>query len=132
MTNGSMQAGPATRVVIRCIVYYAILIGGATLLWPYLPRTGGVPVIGMDAMFGAAGRHAPVQALDEASLTAGVAMAMLGSVLLSLPVAWVYLVTRAKRGYQQSVVQLLIVLPAVVSGVVLGLVLALLARRRSS
>jgi hypothetical protein len=44
---------------------------------------------------------------------------MLASVLLALPVAWVYLVTRAKRGYQQSVVQLLIVLPAVVSGIVL-------------
>lgn len=119
MANGSMQAGPATRVVIRCIIYYIVLIGGAALIWPWLPRTGGVPVMGMDAMFGGALRRAPVQALDETSLTAGVAMAMLASVLLSLPVAWVYLVTRAKRGYQQSVVQLLIVLPAVVSGVVL-------------
>ncbi|MEO8337299.1 MAG: DUF4956 domain-containing protein, partial [bacterium] len=35
------------------------------------------------------------------------------------PVAWVYLLTRAKRGYQQSVVQLLIILPLVVSGIVL-------------
>ena len=44
---------------------------------------------------------------------------MLAAVLLSLPVAWVYLLTRAKRGYQQSVVQLLIILPAVVAGIVL-------------
>ena len=51
------------------------------------------------------------------ALTVGVAM--LAAVLLSLPVAWVYLVTRAKRGYQQSVVQLLIILPAVVAGIVL-------------
>jgi len=41
------------------------------------------------------------------------------AVLLALPVAWVYQLTRAKRGYQQSVVQLLIVLPLVVSGIVL-------------
>jgi hypothetical protein len=34
-------------------------------------------------------------------------------------VAWVYQLTRAKRGYQQSVVQLLIILPAVVAGIVL-------------
>jgi hypothetical protein len=44
---------------------------------------------------------------------------MLAAILLALPVAWVYLVTRAKRGYQQSVVQLLIILPAVVAGIVL-------------
>ena len=52
------------------------------------------------------------------SLTVGVAM--LAAVLLSVPVAWVYLLTRAKRGYQQSVVQLLIVLPTVVAGIRCG------------
>src|SRR4029079_15427196 len=57
--------------------------------------------------------------LDETTLGITVAVAMLASVLLSLPVAWVYLLTRAKRGYQQSVVQLLIILPLIVSGIVL-------------
>jgi len=115
------QAGPATRVVIRCVVYYVILIGGATLAWPYLPRTGGLPSLSLDAMFGlpaATSGHAPV-ALDGLALAGGVAIAMLASVLLALPVAWVYLVTRAKRGYQQSVVQLLVILPGVVAGIVL-------------
>jgi hypothetical protein len=50
------------------------------------------------------------------SLMTGVAM--LGSVLLALPVAWIYTLTRKKRGYDQSVVQTLILLPALVSGVV--------------
>ena len=121
MTTGSMQVGPATRVVMRCVAYYAILIGGAALVWPYLPRTGGLPTLAFDAMFGApstAPGVAPI-APDGLTLAGGVAVAMLAAVLLSLPVAWVYLVTRAKRGYQQSVVQLLIVLPAVVSGIVL-------------
>ncbi len=60
-----------------------------------------------------------VQSLDEVTLAFAVGIAMLASVLLALPVAWVYLLTRAKRGYQQSVVQLLIILPLVVSGIVL-------------
>jgi hypothetical protein len=121
MTTSGMQAGPATRVVLRSVVYYVILIGGATLAWPYLPRTGGLPSLSLDAMFGpssTASRQAPV-ALDGLALAGGVAVAMLASVLLALPVAWVYLVTRAKRGYQQSVVQLLVILPAVVAGIVL-------------
>jgi hypothetical protein len=121
MAASGFQAGPATRVVMRCVVYYIVLIGGATLLWPYLPRTGGLPSLSLDAMFGlptTGPRHAPV-ALDGLALAGGVAIAMLASVLLALPVAWVYLVTRAKRGYQQSVVQLLVILPAVVSGIVL-------------
>ena len=36
---------------------------------------------------------------------------------VALPVAWIYTSTRAKRGYQQSVVQLLIILPVVVAGI---------------
>jgi len=121
MATGSLHAGPATRVVIRSVVYYVLLIGGATLAWPYLPKTGGLPTMALEQMFGmpvAAVREA-APALDGAPLAGGVAIAMLAAVLLALPVAWVYLVTRAKRGYQQSVVQLLVILPAVVAGIVL-------------
>jgi hypothetical protein len=67
----------------------------------------------------AAARAAQSAPLEEVGLSITVAVAMLAAVLLSLPVAWVYLLTRAKRGYQQSVVQLLIVLPTVVAGIVL-------------
>lgn len=121
MSTGSVQLGPATRVVLRSVVYYAVLVGGATLAWPYLPRTGGLPSFTLDAMFGlpSAVARPAAEALDGVALAGGVAIAMLAAVLLSLPVAWVYLVTRAKRGYQQSVVQLLIMLPAVVAGIVL-------------
>lgn len=121
MTNGSLHAAPATRVVLRCAVFYAVLIGGATLAWPWLPRTGGLPSVSIDAMFGAPppAAGASTVALDGLVLAEGVAIAMLASVLLALPVAWIYLVTRAKRGYQQSVVQLLVILPAVVAGIVL-------------
>ena len=46
-------------------------------------------------------------------------MAMAGAVLLMIPVAWVYILTRARRGFNQSTVQTLIFLPIVVAGLIL-------------
>lgn len=46
------------------------------------------------------------------------ALAMLGALLLSLPVAWSYMSTRQRKGYSQSTVQTLVLLPVVVAGVV--------------
>jgi hypothetical protein len=111
--------------VLRSVVYYAVLITAITLVWRYLPRATHELPTSLDTLFGGGGSSAAKRAardvipLDEATLAITVAVAMLAAVLLSLPVAWVYQLTRAKRGYQQSVVQLLIVLPAVVAGIVL-------------
>ncbi|MBL0940465.1 MAG: DUF4956 domain-containing protein [Gemmatimonadaceae bacterium] len=122
------QATPTTRVIVRCAVFYTLLIGGGALLWQSIPHaTSGVPA-SLEALMGVGGETSvlassptarPEVALDEVTLALTVAVAMLAAALLSLPVAWVYLLTRAKRGYQQSVVQLLVVLPTVVSGIVL-------------
>jgi hypothetical protein len=113
----------ASRIVVRLVAYYVLLIGGGALAWRYLPRGGSFAPASLDALFGGgppvSSRGTAVTPLDEVTLGITVAVAMLASVLLSLPVAWVYLLTRAKRGYQQSVVQLLIILPLVVSGIVL-------------
>jgi len=122
MGGNAVRTEPATRVVVQSIVYYAVLIAGATFAWRYLPHNGpGLPP-SLDALFGGGGatpRGVPTTQLDEVSLALTVGVAMLAAVLLALPVAWVYLLTRSKRGYQQSVVQLLIILPTVVSGIVL-------------
>src|SRR5437016_14025548 len=56
--------------------------------------------------------------VDAATLTVNAAIAMIAAILLILPVAWVYILTRHKKGYQQSVVQTLVILPPVVAGVV--------------
>lgn len=124
--NGSsapgLTAGPATRIVIRSIVYYAILIGGTTLLWQRLPAADASTPQSLDLLLGGGAQPARAMSttpLGESSLALTVGVAMLAAVLLTLPVAWVYLVTRAKRGYQQSVVQLLLILPMVVAGIVL-------------
>src|SRR6185369_5061847 len=116
--------GPGARLVLRAAVYYAVLITAITLVWRYLPRATHELPTSLDTLFGG-GRSAAAHAardvvpLDEATLAITVGVAMLAAVMLSLPVAWVYQLTRAKRGYQQSVVQLLIILPLVVSGIVL-------------
>jgi hypothetical protein len=121
--DSSTKMGPGARVVLRAIVYYAVLITATTLVWRFVPRSAQELPASLDTLFGggrgAASRAAQSAPLDEATLALTVAVAMLSAVLLSLPVAWVYLLTRAKRGYQQSVVQLLIILPMVVAGIVL-------------
>jgi len=45
-------------------------------------------------------------------------VAMGSAALLALPLAWLYTITRQKRGYRQSVVHSLILLPVIVAGVV--------------
>ena len=123
MGSSSQRMGPGARVVLRSAVYYAVLITATSLAWRYLPHGSHELPSSLDALFGgrseAARAARDVVPLDEVTLALTVSVAMLAAVLLSLPVAWVYQLTRAKRGYQQSVVQLLIVLPAVVAGIVL-------------
>lgn len=116
---------PATKVVLKSAIYYVLLIAVGAILWfQVVPLDLGA--WGVRGVFpGAADVQHPLlgagtsDAPDASGTRApSVIIAMLGALLLSLPVAWVYQLTRAKRGYQQSVVQLLIILPVVVSGVV--------------
>jgi len=109
------------------VVYYTVLIGVLVLIWRYLPHSDVIARESLDALFGSVGgaiegggRRARALAppLDQTTLAVTVGLAMISSVLLALPTAWVYTQTRAKRGYQQSVVQTLMVLPLVVAGIV--------------
>jgi hypothetical protein len=52
------------------------------------------------------------------TLALAAAIAITSAVLLALPVAWLYILTRQKKGYRQSVVHTIVVLPLVVAGVV--------------
>jgi hypothetical protein len=126
------QKGPLAyvvdNIVLRTAAYYVVLFAVAAGL-SRLPGAQEVMRDSMDALlsgstgFPGVGRSAAVQAASDAELTATtltitVAAAMLGAILLALPVAWIYTLTRQKRGYQQSVVQTLMVLPPLVAGVV--------------
>jgi len=110
------------KALTKVVVYYAVLFAVGVLVWDLLPRAGGF-AHSFDLLGGAAA-PAPISKTTtlaspgEINLSLTVILAMVSSILLSVPVAWVYVLTRAKRGYQQSVVHLLIVLPLVVSGIV--------------
>ncbi len=127
--NAGVLDTPATRLVIKVVIYYAILLAIGALIWHELGLTAFAGTT-QSELFGSAG-EAGQQVSKKAAMTAAAVttpshrtaattaiLAMLGALLLAVPVAWVYLATRAKRGYQQSVVQLLIILPIVVAGVV--------------
>ena len=113
----------AGNVVVRVVAYYLVLLGGAALLWPWLeaarPRLGAAigVVDAFGALTGRAGLPAP-EGAPRGTVAPTVLLAMTGALLLALPVAWVYVLTRAKRGYQQSVVQTLAILPVVIAGIV--------------
>ena len=46
-------------------------------------------------------------------------ISLLGALALMIPVAWVYLLTKQRRGYDESVVQSMLILPIAVAGMVL-------------
>jgi len=111
----------AGRPLLRVVGYYIFLSVALLLLTRVAPEimsrlsSGGV-VIPKDINQMPGGLQAAAQA--SAVLPGRVAVfAMAGAVLLMLPVVWVYILTRQKKGYQQSLVQTLIILPIVVSGV---------------
>jgi len=119
--------------VAAILAYYVLLFAGAELLVRFVP--------GADAFFNAALQPAsdafpfdpaapaaapaagalPVGATSLLEGPAGVALTALlvmgCACLLMLPVAWVYTQTRQRKGFRQSVVQTLIILPLVVAGV---------------
>jgi hypothetical protein len=113
------------NIIVRLVLYYGALVGLMLAAWRYVPHTQLIARESLDALFsagtptaGASKADAIPGAIDQSTLSTTVALAMISAVLLSLPIAWVYIRTRAKRGYQQSVVQTLIILPVGVAGVV--------------
>jgi hypothetical protein len=107
-------------------LYYLVLMGAVWAAWPYLPdrahelllEPAGPVEPAMDIGRSAAGRELARSALSPGAEVASVAIAMCFSALLTLPVAWLYILTRQKKGFRQSLVHTLIILPVVVGGVV--------------
>ena len=124
------RRGPLRRLwdnlAARTVGYYLILLGLLALVWPYLPGPGkalllepaGPNVPGLEF-----GRSGLVQTAAETGVGPigemySAAVAMCVAALLTLPVAWLYILTRQKKGFRQSVVHTLIILAVVVGGVV--------------
>ena len=115
------------NVVLRTALYYAVLFV-VTWLLRRIPVTRQVmkgsfeQLVGSGGFMGLGGPSSVAgvgnASISEGTLALTVFVAMVGAVALALPVSWIYGLTRAKRGYQQSVVQTLMILPPLVASVV--------------
>jgi hypothetical protein len=107
----------ADQPLIRVAAYYLMLAALVLVLHRVDPNLRGLFEIGAapEALDLVGGPER--QSAGRAAFEAGVAMT--AAFLLSLPVAWIYLLTRRMRGYQQSLIQTAVILPLVVAGVVI-------------
>jgi hypothetical protein len=117
------------NLVLRTSAYYVLLLGGAALLRRWLPTQvqalteglgGAHPQPGQSL-----GRRALVDAINQPMANSqwsgdmqSAVVAMIVAGLIALPIAWIYILTRQKKGFRQSQVHTLIMLPVVVAGVV--------------
>lgn len=111
------------NIILRLVLYYAALALLAFVVFRFLPEEIRANLNqAVQPLLGTTGFTPTFTTPDPAA--SGLAphlvliMAFIGSVsalLLAIPVSWVYMFTRQKKGYQQSVVHSLILLPVVVA-----------------
>jgi hypothetical protein len=126
MSNPPSGAGRPRRLP-RVLAYYVVLALALFLVSRYAPAVEGLLRIGSGSAVNAEdvfGPSAPppvgseIGATPWAGALVGV-VSMLGALVIMIPVTWVYLITRGERGFNESVVHTLLILPVAVSGIVL-------------
>ncbi len=115
----------------RLIAYYAVLIALTIVLVYFFPvldllfsgerleELTSTPRLLEDGLTSQDFASPTVELPDRLNLAIITLLVMVGSLLLMLPVTWVYMSTQLKKGYSQPVVQTMIFLPLVVAGIVL-------------
>jgi hypothetical protein len=116
----------ADNPIARVVAYYVLLFaagavfidlvpGGADLIYGGVQNTPAEISVGLhDALTQG---QTPVFE-TQPGLPFTEVFAMSAAFLLMLPVTWIYVMTRRRKGFRQSVVQTLVILPIVVAGVV--------------
>ncbi len=124
----SNTAFVGTSKMARVAVFYIVLAAVAAAVIRFVPSlweafSGGSHSVlgGGNATFGlgntpAVGRPVASGGGAVAFLGAG---SMLAALALMIPVTWVYMLTRHRRGYDESVVHTLLILPVTVAGIVM-------------
>lgn len=120
------------RPVRRLVAYYVLVTGlviGLMQVFPVVDRVfGGAPASGdvlvspqllPDALTGERASDSVTNLRSRLELTLRTTIILLGTLILMLPVSWVYMSTRANKTHNQSVAQILLFLPLVVAGIVL-------------
>jgi hypothetical protein len=117
----------AFKLFVQLTVYYAVIFGGAWLVihaYPefqaYLPVGGAQDLINSGGsksnILGAAAEAAQVKTLGQS--LGWMFVAILGALITSLPVTWVYMGTRTSDEYDQSIISTILILPSVVTSIV--------------
>jgi len=119
--NGSGKPIPVwDNVLLRTALYYLVL--GVVFYWIDDLSVGGLGSLAgttLDAFGGAPSKTDLLRgASSEGPAVRPTMIAMASALAFALPVAWIYILTRQKKGYSQSVVQALVVLPFVIAGIV--------------
>lgn len=125
------EAPPAHRlrdhIVARLTVYYVTLSSAAAILLAVFPeverilaleRARQLPGASVDPVGVAASGVEQGFAFLQADTLVPVALGMVGALVLSIPIAWVYLWTRTAKKYRITFAQNLIVLPIAIALVV--------------
>lgn len=106
------------NILLRTALYYLVL--GAVVYGMDGVSVGGIGAsTGFESLGALSSKKDLVTAVGQSGPAAMHAVIAMGSAFLfSLPVAWIYVLTRQKKGYSQSVVQALMALPVVIAGIV--------------
>lgn len=128
----SRLAGLRQSLMARVLLYYVLLAAAVFVLSRLIPETGPGSASGFESLvgggpadvlgqlgFGAAQAPTDVSVLNSPALALYTAISVLGALALMIPVAWVFMITRGERGWNQSTVQTLIMLPIAVCGIVI-------------
>jgi hypothetical protein len=116
------RLSPAARHLAWLTVYYVIMavaIGVVERALPNVPALPSPTTLSRSSLNAAAEAATAALGSPEGRTRAFLrpVSAMLLAMLLALPVAWVYRITRRKKGFTQSIVHTLIVLPVAVAGI---------------
>lgn len=131
-TEPARRPGAVRRVVDRMVypaehpfsalgIYYLILVGLGAALVIFVPASQAMlsgerlaQLLKGGGLFDAA----PAAGALSWGTTLDMALAMIGAFLLMMPTSWVYMAERRRKGFDQGMVQTMIVLSLAVAGVV--------------
>ncbi len=114
--------------IVKLVGYFILVSAVLTVVWVAIPAIrpyvhvsgiGGDALQQFDQAIGGTSSSMEAPA-DESLLRYGIlsVMAILGTLVFTPPIAWIYMVTKRQEGYDQTFVQILILLPIVVAAVV--------------
>jgi hypothetical protein len=118
---------PAARRLLWIVAYYLVAGVAVALLWRTVPAVRDVlesnrlrEELGANTLSRSGAVAAVREAASSADWSPGLStlLALTGALATALPVAWVYSLTRRRKGFTQSMVHTLILLPVAIAGMV--------------